>query len=222
MMQYIASVKYKERNSIIVNNIVVVNYGMGNLHSVVKKLLQFKMNTRVSSDPKEILKADKIILPGVGNFKRAVENLKKLELWDALNEYTLEMKKPILGICLGMQLMAKFSEEGDSEGFGWIDASVLRFNVKDKIKYKVPHTGWNQISIIKESLLMKDIPENSEFYFVHSYHYLCLDETDVLNLTQYEYSFPSAIEKQNIFGVQYHPEKSHDVGELLLGNFLRM
>ncbi len=202
------------------NKIVIVDYGMGNLLSVRKKLLRLNAEVVVSSNPADILNADKIILPGVGHFKKAIETLKTLRLIDALNESVLVKQKPILGICLGMQLLANSSEEGNVYGMGWIDAEVVRFKVKDTVKSKVPHMGWNQIIKSKESLLMKGIPDLSEFYFVHSYHLLLNEREDLLNETEYEYRFCSAVEKNNIFGVQYHPEKSHDVGELLLKNFV--
>ncbi|OFY18583.1 MAG: imidazole glycerol phosphate synthase, glutamine amidotransferase subunit [Bacteroidetes bacterium GWF2_33_38] len=204
------------------NNIIIVDYGMGNLHSVKKKLLRLNVNPIISSNPNEIESADKIILPGVGHFQKAMENLQKLNLIDALNEIVLIKQKPILGICLGMQLMANKSEEGNANGLGWIDAEVVKFIVKDTLKYKIPHTGWNQIIKTKDSLLMKNISDLSEFYFVHSYHFLVNNNEDILNETEYEYKFISAIEKNNIFGVQYHPEKSHDDGERLLKNFIEL
>lgn len=195
---------------------------MGNLHSVKKKLMSLNVNTIISSNPVEIESANKIILPGVGHFGKAMESLNALRLVDVLNEQVLIKKKPILGICLGMQLMANKSEEGNVEGFGWFDAEVVKFKVADTLKYKVPHTGWNQIEIKKESALMKGVPDLSEFYFVHSYHFKIENKKDILNETEYEYRFVSAVEKENIFGVQYHPEKSHDVGELLLKNFINI
>jgi glutamine amidotransferase len=201
--------------------ITIVDYGMGNLLSVKKKLDRLNQNTKVSADPKEILAAGKIILPGVGHFQNAMKNLHELGLYDVLNEAVLERKTPVFGICLGMQLMANHSEEGDTKGLGWVDAEVVKFDVKDKLIYKIPHTGWNQIESKKESKLMAGIPEQSEFYFVHSYH-LKLNEgsADALHVTDYEYPFVSAIEKGNILGVQYHPEKSHETGELMLKNFV--
>jgi glutamine amidotransferase len=207
--------------TVMVNRkILIVDYGMGNLHSVKKKLIRLQINPIISSDPMEIEKAEKIILPGVGHFQKAMENLHKLNIFDSLKKVVIEKGIPILGICLGMQLMAKHSEEGHTNGLGFLDADVVRFKVKDKLKYKVPHTGWNQIIKAKESRLMQDIPEFSEFYFVHSYHFKCNNVQDVLNETDYEYRFVSAVEKDNVFGVQYHPEKSHDAGEKLLKNFV--
>jgi glutamine amidotransferase len=202
------------------NQIVIVDYGMGNLHSIKKKLIRLKANVIVSSDPIDIINSNKIILPGVGHFGKAMESLHKLNLIKILNEEVLIKKKPILGICLGMQLMAKQSEEGNVDGLGWFDANVVKFEVKDTLKHKIPHTGWNQIMISKNSALMKNIPDLSEFYFVHSYHFETNNSNDILNETDFEYRFVSAIEKENIYGVQYHPEKSHDVGEALLKNFI--
>ena len=203
--------------------IVIVDYGMGNLNSIAKKVSSLGADAIISSKPKEILNAQKIILPGVGHFGKAMENIKSLNIFEALNKAILENKTPILGICLGMQLMCKKSEEGNVDGFGWIDAEVLRFNIKDKLKHKVPHTGWNQISINKtDSLLMKDISNLSEFYFVHSYYVKAIDESVILNQTEYELEFTSAIEKGNVFGTQYHPEKSHDVGAQLFKNFINL
>jgi glutamine amidotransferase len=200
--------------------IVIIDYGMGNLHSVKRKLHLMGVDHILSSNPKDIVDADKIILPGVGHFEHAMNNLKSLGLLDALNEAALIKQKPILGICLGMQIMARQSEEGNSMGLGWFDADVRRFRVSDMQAHKVPHTGWNTIHISKESVLMKNIEENAEFYFVHAYHMICHDKSDVLNTTEYSYHFDSAIQKNNIFGVQYHPEKSHTTGFQLLKNFI--
>ena len=192
---------------------------MGNLHSVKKKLHRLKIDAQISSDPKLISSANKLILPGVGHFAKAMENLQNLGLIDVLNDFSLIQKKPILGICLGMQIMAKHSEEGDCQGLGWFDADVIRFKHADN-HFKTPHMGWNNVQIKKDSNLMKGITDQDEFYFVHSYHYIANNQNDVLNETEYDYRFCSAVEKDNIFGVQYHPEKSHDSGERLLKNFL--
>ena len=201
--------------------IVIVNYGMGNLSSVSKKLKRIGAEVLISSDKSEIQNAQKLILPGVGHFTKAVENIKHSGLWDVLNDRVLKDKIPILGICLGMQLMAKYSEEGNCEGFGWFDAEVVKFNIKDQLKNKVPHMGWNKVVANKSSILFDGISKSQEFYFVHSYHIKSNEPTDILATTDYEYPFVSALEKENIFGVQFHPEKSHDAGEKLLANFLK-
>lgn len=202
--------------------LVIVDYGMGNLNSVKKTFERLKVNAVISSKSEDIKDSDKLILPGVGHFGKAMSNLRELDLIDCLNEAVLVNKKPILGICLGMQLLAKKSEEGNADGLGWIDSEVTKFKVSDKLKYKVPHMGWNRISVKKDSLLMKDIPDFSEFYFVHSYHIKVNDKSDLLNESEYEYLFTSAVEKDNIFGVQYHPEKSHDSGAQLIKNFIKL
>ena len=202
--------------------LAIIDYGMGNLNSVKKKLDRLKTTASITSNPRDIIKADKIILVGVGHFAKAMKNIKELDLLDALSEVAIIKKKPVLGICLGMQLMAKDSEEGNTEGLGWLDANVRKMQVDDTLKFKIPHTGWNKITQSKKSHLMKGIPESSEFYFVHSYYLRSNETSNILNETEYCFKFTSAIEKDNIFGVQYHPEKSHDVGEVLLKNFISL
>lgn len=204
------------------SKIVIVNYGMGNLNSVRKALSRIQVDAVISSNPEDIINSRKIILPGVGHFGKAMSNLKALNLSDALHEAVLVKKKPILGICLGMQLMAKKSEEGNAKGFGWFDAEIKKFRVSDKIKYKIPHIGWNRIKIKKICPLMSGISEAWEFYFVHSYHLHTNEASDILNETQYDHIFVSAIARDNIFGVQYHPEKSHDAGTRMLKNFIEL
>tara|TARA_Y100000991_G_scaffold215709_1_gene207686 strand:- start:7460 stop:8080 length:621 start_codon:yes stop_codon:yes gene_type:complete len=204
------------------DKIVILDYQMGNIFSIEKILKSLGKTPIVSNKREIILSADKIILPGVGHFSNAMKNLKKMNLIEPLNFFALEKKKPILGICLGMQLMAKKSEEGDTNGLGWIDAIVKKFSINNKLNYKVPQMGWNTINIKKESLLMKNIPDNSEFYFIHSYYVDCRNEEDILNITKYESNFVSATQKNNIFGVQYHPEKSHDSGKQVVKNFLEL
>lgn len=176
----------------------------------------------VSSSADEVSKADKIILPGVGHFGTAMSNLKRLDLIHALNEAVLEKQKPILGICLGMELMAEAGEEGDVAGLGWLDAEAVKFDISDTGRYKLPHMGWNHVQIKKDSRLMSHIGDLSEFYFAHSYYLKITDPSDVLSETQYEMAFASAIEKGNIFGVQFHPEKSHDAGVQVLKNFIEL
>ena len=203
-------------------NIMVLDYGMGNHFSIVKRLLKFDCRVFAGNSVKEMSEADKIVLPGVGHFGKAIENIKKLGVLDALNEAVLAKQKPILGICLGMQLMAKKSEEGNTEGLGWIDAEVVKFKITNSLHFKIPHIGWNTVEQKKDAALLKNIPSNSEFYFVHAYHMHNNQNQDILGVTNYEYSFVSAIEKDNIFGVQFHPEKSHDIGNTLLENFTKL
>lgn len=202
--------------------ISIIDYGMGNLNSIKRKLSLIGVKAEITSIPSVILNSEKIVLPGVGHFQKAVENIKKLGLWEVLNEAALVKKKPILGICLGMQLMTRHSEEGDIDGFGWFDAEAVRFRVNDTLKYKVPHIGWNQVSIKKACQLFESVDYSNGFYFVHSYYLKCYNEEDILNETIYEKTFVSGISRDNIFGVQYHPEKSHDAGEQLLRNFVNL
>jgi imidazole glycerol-phosphate synthase subunit HisH len=193
---------------------------MGNLHSVARKLRRMGASPIVTSKPEAVRAAEKLVLPGVGHFKTAMDNLGKDGLGEALHEAVIGEKKPILGICLGMQLLAKRSEEGDSAGLGWLDADVVRFKVRDRIRHKVPHMGWNDVDVLRPDSLTRKLAAAAEFYFVHSYHLVCRDPRDVVGETEYAYRFASAVQRDNIFGVQFHPEKSHDSGEALLRNFL--
>lgn len=202
--------------------IAIIDYGMGNLNSVKRKLDRMHVSSIITSAHDQILKCDKIILPGVGHFAKAISELRSRGLFDLVSEEVLIKRKLVLGICLGMQLMTNHSEEGDIGGLGWIDANVVRFNVSDKVKYKIPHTGWNTLKNMKESQLLEGLNFNSEFYFVHSYHVNCINRNDILAETIYDYPFTSAFQKENIFGVQFHPEKSHDAGEILMENFVNL
>lgn len=202
--------------------IAIIDYGMGNIKSIVKKIQKFSNNIEITNQPEVIQKADKIILPGVGSFEAAVKNIKALNIWDIINETVLIKKKPVLGICLGLQLMCKNSEEGNEAGFGWFDAVVKKFKVENTKKYKVPHTGWNTIKKQKTSVLLNTIKENDFFYFVHSFHVVSNNSQHILTKTDYIYTFDSALEKDNIFGVQFHPEKSHKQGEQIIKNFLTL
>ena len=197
---------------------IIVDYGTGNLNSIKRTLDRVSVESEISSSIEDIRAADKIIFPGVGHFGNAMSNLHAAGLIDILNEVVLEKRTPILGICLGMELMAKRGDEGNVAGLGWIDAEAVLFDIQEK----VPHMGWNQIAAKKVSALIEGIDENSEFYFAHSYHLRLNDPADILTETQYGIAFPSAIGKGNIFGVQFHPEKSHDAGARLLKNFADM
>ena len=202
--------------------IVIVDYCTGNLGSIKRTLDRIGSLSIISSQLKDVTQADKIILPGVGHFAKAMANLKELGLLDALNEAVLIKRKAVLGICLGMELMAITSEEGDTPGLQWLDAEAVRFKISTSARHKVPHMGWNRIQITKASALMKGVEDLSEFYFAHSYHLKINDRSDLLNETEYGISFPSAVERNNIFGVQYHPEKSHRIGVQVLKNFIDM
>ncbi|HIA36631.1 MAG TPA: imidazole glycerol phosphate synthase subunit HisH [Flavobacteriales bacterium] len=202
--------------------IVIADYGMGNLHSVLKAFRRLRVDAVISNNPEEIINADKLILPGVGNFKRGMKNLKEMNLIDPLNTAVLEKNTPILGICLGMQLMTKYSEEGNTEGLGWIDAETIRFDFSqyDNSFLHIPHIGWNNAASDSENLLFKNLDHETTFYFIHSYYVNCKQEDTIAAVTKYGNTFVSAISKNNIFATQFHPEKSHDSGLNLLKNFI--
>lgn len=197
--------------------IVVIDYGMGNLGSIANMIKKVGHKCIITSDLEEIKKASKLILPGVGSFDNGMRNLAELGMIEVLNQKVLVEKTPILGICLGMQLMTKSSEEGTSAGLGWLDAQTKKF-VSDTLK--IPHMGWNIIKHQKKSKLFDECESEKRFYFVHSYFVSCNQEVDILTNTNYTQDFVSSFEKENIIGVQFHPEKSHKFGMSLLKNFL--
>jgi glutamine amidotransferase len=201
--------------------IVIVDYGMGNLNSVKRRLDSLAQDVVISNDSRVIAQAERLILPGVGHFGQAMDNLKKMSLIAILNDLVIESKIPVLGICLGMQLMTKSSEEGDVEGLGWFDCNTEKMKVGNNSIYKLPHIGWNTITFEKSNQLMEGIELNSEVYFVHNYGVYNAPQNQILNHTDYGSSFVSALQKDNIIGMQYHPEKSHDVGLQILRNFLK-
>lgn len=195
------------------NRILVVDYGMGNLGSILNMLKKVGIPAALSKDPGDILQARKLILPGVGAFASAMNNLRARGYIDALNQKILSEKIPILGICLGMQLFSKQSEEGMAPGLGWLDAQTVRFQFPaSDPQFKVPHMGWNTIKVCQKSPLFLDVEEERRFYFVHSFHMQCNDPRDILAYTQYGFEFTSAVCRGNILGTQFHPEKSHRFG----------
>ena len=200
--------------------ITIIDYKTGNLGSIQNILKRIGEDSVVTSDKDEIARATKLILPGVGAFDTGMRNLTRLNLIDILNKKIIEEKIPVLGICLGMQLLSKGSEEGSLPGLGWIDASTVRFEFEDSTEYKIPHMGWNFIRQHKTGRLFDNMYPDSRFYFVHSYFFSANDPEDVLTSTTYEIEFTSAIERGNILGVQFHPEKSHKFGMKLLKNFV--
>jgi imidazole glycerol-phosphate synthase subunit HisH len=204
------------------NKIVIVDYGMGNLHSVHYKLGKLCPEVMVSSSKDDILSASKIILPGVGHFSAGMKNIIERNLKSALDYKALEEKVPILGICLGMQLLTKHSEEGDVEGLGWIDAETKLFDKQKLNGLKIPHMGWNTLEKNDDNAIMAGVAEEDMFYFVHSYFVECEQKENVLCSTEYGIKFHSGISKGNIFGFQFHPEKSHDCGIKLLKNFVNL
>jgi imidazole glycerol-phosphate synthase subunit HisH len=202
--------------------LVIIDFGMGNLRSVYNKMKRLGCDVRISTNSEEIESADKLILPGVGNFAVGIKKLKERNQLDLIRKKVIIDKTPILGICLGMQLFSMISEEGESEGLKLINAKTIRFRIPEAQKYKlkVPHIGWNSITTESKSILMKNIPDKSLFYFVHSYHYIADNPEFISGSTFYGYKFISLIEQGNIFGTQFHPEKSQDAGMQLLENFV--
>ena len=201
--------------------IVIVDYEMGNLGSVKKVLDRLKVYSIISSKPSDIDNASKLILPGVGHFGKAMYNLKNKNYLNSLNKSVIQRKTPILGICLGMQLFADTSEEGDSKGLGWLSSKVVRFDIEDSLAWKIPQIGWNNIKLKKKSNLLKGISSNDLFYFLHSFHMLCFENKDVLSTSDYSYNFVSSVKKNNIYGTQFHPEKSHEQGFKIIENFVK-
>ncbi|HOY31323.1 MAG TPA: imidazole glycerol phosphate synthase subunit HisH [Bacteroidales bacterium] len=200
--------------------IVIVDYGMGNIGSIVNMIKKSGSESMVTSDPVIIDKAEKIIIPGVGAFDNGMKNLSEYGLIDVLNKKVLEEKVPILGICLGMQLMAKSSEEGVLPGLGWIDGVCKKFRFDDNNSHlRIPHMGWNEVNIIKKDGIFRNMYEDASFYFVHSYHVVCHDAQDVAATTGYGYEFTSSLQHENIYATQFHPEKSHKFGLLVMKNF---
>ena len=202
--------------------IVIVDNRTGNVGSIRNILKKGGHASKISSDPKDLWEADKIILPGVGAFDAGMDKLHQLGTLEALNKKVLDERVPVLGICLGMQLMSMDSEEGRLPGLGWIKARTIRFKKEELNGKRIPNMGWNSLSVRKSHPLMRDIDGGSSFYFVHSYHVVCEDQDDVLATTDYGITFTSAFQHGNIMGTQFHPEKSLRWGIKVLSNFAGM
>jgi glutamine amidotransferase len=200
--------------------ITIIDYKTGNLGSIRNILKRIGEESVITSDKVEIARATKLILPGVGAFDTGMRNLMELDLVGILNQKVQTEKIPVLGICLGMQLLSEGSEEGSHKGLGWIKGENRRFNFMNSTEYKIPHMGWNFIQQHKESNLFKDMFSDARFYFVHAFYFKANDLSDVLTTTNYEIEFTSSVEQGNIIGVQFHPEKSHKFGMKLLKNFV--
>lgn len=201
--------------------ISIVDYKTGNLGSIQNMLKKVGADSAIAGDPQAIRSASKLILPGVGAFDTGMKNLIGSGLLQSLNEAVLERNVPVLGVCLGMQLMTQSSEEGRLPGLGWVQATTCRFRPAAEETLRVPHMGWNVVSPVKESAMTGGLPAESRFYFVHSYHVRCLMPEDVLlRACHGSITFDAAFEHGNIVGVQFHPEKSHRFGMILLKNFV--
>lgn len=204
--------------------ITIVDYGMGNLGSIKNMFKYIGVEAEIQSDVDKIKKASKILLPGVGSFDTAMKKINESDLKEVLNEKALKEQVPVLGICLGMQLLTNASEEGNLAGLGWIDAKTMSFKNRIDKKYRIPHMGWNIVNKSNVSLLTNGFEEFDEtrFYFVHSYFVKVENEKNSILKTSYGVEFDSAIQKDNIYGAQFHPEKSHKFGMKLFENFARI
>jgi len=207
-------------------NVTIVDYNSGNISSVInsfKEAAKDKVNIEITSDLNKIKSSDKLVLPGQGSFKSCVDALNSISgLVDALNEFALNNKKPLLGICVGLQMFADIGyEEIETKGLGWISGKVSKIDNQNG-KYKLPHIGWNEINIIKDSKIFKDIENNSHMYFVHSYEFIPKDKNVISATTDYSSSIVCSVEKENIFGVQFHPEKSDKLGLKIIKNFMNL
>ena len=207
-------------------NVAIVDYNSGNISSVInsfKEAAQDKINIQITSDLNKIKLSDKVVLPGQGSFKSCIEALNDIEgLVETLNEFVVNNKKPLLGICVGLQMFADLGyEEIETKGLGWISGKVSKIDNQNGA-YKLPHIGWNQINIVKDSRIFKDIENNSHMYFVHSYEFIP-DNKDVISATtDYSSKIVCSVEKENIFGTQFHPEKSDKIGLKIIDNFINL
>ena len=207
-------------------NVTIVDYNSGNISSVInsfKEVAQDKVNIKVTSDLNQIKSSDKVVLPGQGSFKSCVDALNKIKgLTDTLNEFVMTNKKPLIGICVGLQMFADIGyEETETKGLGWISGKVSKIDNQNG-KFKLPHIGWNQINIIKESRIFQNIENNSHMYFVHSYEFIPNDKNVISATTDYSSNIVSSVEKENIFGTQFHPEKSDKIGLKIISNFINL
>ncbi len=207
-------------------NVTIVDYKSGNISSVInsfKEVAKDKVSIEVTSDLNKIKSCDKVVLPGQGSFKSCVEALDKINgLKDTLNEFVITNKKPLLGICVGLQMFADIGyEETETKGLGWISGKVSKIDNQNG-KFKLPHIGWNQIDITKESKIFKDVENNSHMYFVHSYEFIPEDKGVISATTDYSSKIVCSVEKENIFGTQFHPEKSDRIGLKMINNFINL
>ncbi|KQT17894.1 imidazole glycerol phosphate synthase subunit HisH [Chryseobacterium sp. Leaf404] len=203
--------------------ITVVDYGIGNIRAFVNIYEKLQISVKTARNIEDLKDAEKLILPGVGSFDFAMGNLENSGMKDGLNHLVLEKKVPVLGVCLGMQLMADASDEGKSKGLGWIKGQVKKIDAaKVPHQSKLPHMGWNEVCFTKKSVLLDDVENNSLFYFLHSYYLDCYQKDKVLGVSDFAGEFASAVHHENIYGTQFHPEKSHSRGEKLLFNFAKL
>ncbi|MDC6483163.1 imidazole glycerol phosphate synthase subunit HisH [Candidatus Pelagibacter sp.] len=207
-------------------NVTIVDYNSGNISSVInsfEEVAKDKVTIEVTSDLKKIKSSDKLVLPGQGSFKSCIDALNTIDgLVDTLNEFVINVKKPLLGICVGLQMFADIGhEEKETKGLGWISGKVSKIDNQND-KFKLPHIGWNEINIVKYSKIFKDIENNSHMYFVHSYEFIPKDKDVISATTNYSSNIVCSVEKENIFGTQFHPEKSDKMGLKIIDNFINL
>ncbi|TKC05272.1 imidazole glycerol phosphate synthase subunit HisH [Pedobacter frigoris] len=203
--------------------IAIIDYGVGNIRAFANIFKKLDVPFKIAKVADDLNHVDKLILPGVGAFDHAMEQLDGSGMRSKLDELVLKNQTPVMGICVGMQMLANSSDEGRLPGLGWIDATVKKFD-ETKIKFKthLPHMGWNDIALVKENKLLAKLENDAKFYFLHSYYFSCNDSEDTIAITDYGIEFSCAVNKNNVYGVQFHPEKSHDYGIQLLNNFSRL
>ena len=203
--------------------IAIIDYGVGNIRAFINIYKKLDIPIIAAKKEEDLKFADKLILPGVGAFDHAMEQLKQSGMKESLDELVLKNKIPVIGVCVGMQMLANSSEEGKLPGLGWIDGSVKKFD-GSTIQYSthLPHMGWNDIQPIKENKILTGLENDAKFYFLHSYYFHCNQQEDAIATTDYGIEFSCAINKENIYGVQFHPEKSHRYGIQLLENFSKI
>ena len=203
--------------------ITIVDYGVGNIKSFINVYNRLNIPIKTAKNFSDLNDAKKIILPGVGHFDHAMSELNKSDMREKLDELVMFKKVPVIGICVGMQMMGNYSEEGTSEGLKWIDGSVKKLDhTKINQITQLPHMGWNDVRPIKSHVLFKGLEKDAIFYFLHSYYFECNDNSNILATSEYGDTFTCAAYNENIFGIQFHPEKSHNYGEILLNNFSKI
>ena len=203
--------------------ITLINYGSGNIQAIANIYNRLNIKYQISKEESDLKNSDKLILPGVGDFDETMKLLQNLNILDTLNELVLIKKIPILGVCVGMQILGNSSEEGTTPGFGWIKGKVKKFDItKLSQKPHLPHMGWNNVHPAKDTSLFKNVTIENGFYFLHSYYFDCSSQDDILAYSEYGIKFPSAINNENVFGFQFHPEKSHQNGIELFKNFAEL